>query len=438
MNKQRLLDDCQAVLLDNNRGSHTIPAQGLYPHQWLWDSCFIAIGLRHFDIDAAKREIFSLLKGQWTNGMIPHMIFAPSDAYQQDRNIWRSWLNPNAPDHLSTSGITQPPMVAEAVVRIGRKLPTAERHSWYKQVYPALARYHLWLATERIPTGDGLCVLLHPYECGLDNTPAWVHYIRSQHMPWWTTTIERLHIDWLVNLFRRDTKHTPPGQRISNTDALLNYVWVRRLRRCHFDTPTALKRKGLALQDIAFNSIFIRANQHLADIAADIQQELPQELAAYNDHAAAALDSLWDEYATRYYARDFHTQQAIKQPSIQTLMPLYSRSITPQRAEQLVRLIEDEQLFGSPYPVPSVPLNSPCYKPHSYWQGPTWVNTNWLIIDGLRHYGFHDHAALLRDITIELVERSGAYEYFSPQDGTPAGAHNFSWTAALTIDLLQH
>jgi len=52
-----LADAAQKVLKENDRGNFTIPAEGLYPHQWLWDSCFIAIGLRHTDLDRAQTEI---------------------------------------------------------------------------------------------------------------------------------------------------------------------------------------------------------------------------------------------------------------------------------------------------------------------------------------------------------------------------------------------
>ena len=62
---------------------------------------------------------------------------------------------------------------------------------------------------------------------------------------------------------------------------------------------------------------------------------------------------------------------------------------------------------------------------------------NWLIIDGLQRYGYHDHAAVLRESTLEMIEKAGFYEYFNPLDGTPAGVANFSWTAALAIDLLK-
>jgi hypothetical protein len=36
-----------------------------------------------------------------------------------------------------------------------------------------------------------------------------------------------------------------------------------------------------------------------------------------------------------------------------------------------------------------------------------------------------------------MVAGHGFYEYFNPLNGRGAGAANFSWTAALTIDLLK-
>jgi glycogen debranching enzyme len=83
-----------------------------------------------------------------------------------------------------------------------------------------------------------------------------------------------------------------------------------------------------------------------------------------------------------------------------------------------------------------VPLDSPQFDPDRYWQGPTWVNTNWLIIDGLRRAGYPDHAAALTETTLDMVRRSGFAEYFDPTTGEPLGARNFSWTAALVLDLL--
>ncbi len=180
-----LLTAATEVLKMNDRGSYTQPAHGLYPHQWLWDSCFVAIGLRHLNVERAKSELLSLLRGQWSNGMLPNIIFRDDPKYRTDRNIWRSWVNPFAPNGITTTGITQPPMLAEAVVQVGASMEWPERRMWYAAMYPALVKYHEWLYADRDPHHEGLTLQIHPWETGLDNTPPWISEMRDHQLPFW-------------------------------------------------------------------------------------------------------------------------------------------------------------------------------------------------------------------------------------------------------------
>ena len=101
MNKKELFEQAKAVLTMNDAGTHTRPAPGLYPHQWLWDSAFIAIGIARYDPQRAAQEMYSLLEGQWSNGMIPHMIFASGGesgrGHNLDGHFWKSSRSPYAP-----------------------------------------------------------------------------------------------------------------------------------------------------------------------------------------------------------------------------------------------------------------------------------------------------------------------------------------------------
>jgi len=432
-----LLSQAAAVLKTNDRRTYTVPAEGLYPHQWLWDSCFIAIGLRWLSVDRAQTELKSLLRGQWSNGMMPNMIFSGKPAYRRDRNVWRSWVNPFSPDSVATSGITQPPMLAEAVWQVGQSLNAAERKAWYKQMLPHLVAYHEWLYAERDPHHEGLVLQVHPWETGLDNTPPWMHELHEHLMPWWVRAIRATHTDVVINLFRRDLHYSPPGQRFSTLEVLSLFDAQRRLRRKAYDTEKIIDHGLFAIEDLTFNCIFIRANTRLVEIAEAVRHELPEELRHNMTKSEHSLSDLWDEYAKTYWSRDFVTHRLLKQPSIASLMPLYTGCIGKERAEQLVRQLENENAFGPAFPVPSVPLDSADFDPDRYWQGPTWVNTNWLVIQGLETYGFNDHADALRETTLEMVSRSGFAEYFDPNTAEPLGAHNFSWTAALVVDLLK-
>lgn len=432
-----LLEQAKAVLEMNDRGTYHQPAHGLYPHQWLWDSCFIAIGLRHLDIEQAKTEVLSLLRGQWHNGMMPNIIFRDDPQYRTDRNVWRSWLNPYAPSDVTTTGITQPPMLAEAVVKIGAKMAWPERRSWYRQMYPALLAYHEWLYNDRDPHGEGLVLQIHPWETGLDNTPPWMAELHEHLLPVWIRAIEKLKLGVIINLFRRDTKSVPMDQRFSVVEAVAMYDIQRRLRRKAYDTDKVLDHSLFSIEDLSYNSIFIRANSHLRDIAKSIREEVPKDLLDKMKRTEKTFEELWEPYSSQYYSRDFITHKLLKVPSVATLLPLYAGTIPKENAEKLVKQLENEHAFGPAYPVPSVPVNSFWFKPKGYWQGPSWVNMNWLIIQGLKNYGYKDHAAVLRESTIEMVKKSGFYEYFDPLTGEPAGAANFSWTASLIIDLLK-
>lgn len=427
-----------AVLATNDRGGlYTVPGAKLYPHQWLWDSCFVAIGLRHLDVERAKTELYSLLRGQWSNGMLPNIIFNDDKAYARDRNAWRSWINPQSPDHVATSGITQPPMLAEAIVQVGASMHAHERHAWYKSVWPALLAYHQWLYAERDPHGEGLVLQIHPWEVGMDNTPPWMAYLHDHQLPGWIRALQKLKLIGLVSRLRRDAQTIPLDERFDTVEILALFDTQRRLRRKAYDSTKILDHSLFLIEDVAFNAIFIRANSQLRDIAKVLDQKLPDGLAEHMQLTETAFEKLWDEPTKQYYSRDFITHNALKESSVATLLPLYAGTISQERAEQLVRLIESDKAFGPAFPLPSTPVNSKWFQPMRYWQGPTWLNINWMVIDGLRRYGFHDHAAALTDLSLEMVEKSGFAEYFDPITGEPLGTDNFSWTAALTIDLLE-
>src|SRR5262245_55867827 len=162
-----------AVLDDNRRGTWTCPSADLYPHQWLWDSCFVAIGLARHDPARAADELRALLRGQWANGMVPHMVFADDVHDVGATRLWRARGNPLAPRQLDTSCITQPPVLAIAVARVADALPETTRVAFLEEMVPKLVAHHEWLYRERDVERRGLVTLLHPWECGLDTTPPW-------------------------------------------------------------------------------------------------------------------------------------------------------------------------------------------------------------------------------------------------------------------------
>jgi glucosylglycerate hydrolase len=112
--RERLAARAQEVLRQNDMGGWTRAASDLYPHQWSWDSGFIAIGLAHLDTRRAARELLTLFQHQWKTGKVPHIVFNPEarpESYFPGPDHWAcaaaSADAPPAPPY--TSCLCQPP-----------------------------------------------------------------------------------------------------------------------------------------------------------------------------------------------------------------------------------------------------------------------------------------------------------------------------------------
>ncbi|MCJ7673218.1 MAG: glycoside hydrolase [Acidimicrobiia bacterium] len=425
----------RAVLEHNRRGAWTCPNPDFYPHQWLWDSCFVAIGLSTFDPQRAADELMALFRGQWSNGMLPHMIFADDVSDVGSERIWQSRKNPLAPRDVATSCITQPPIAAIAAWHIGQDLPADERRGFLAEALPKLVAYHSWLYRERDLQERGLVTLIHPWECGLDTTPPWMRSLRRMSKPWWLRAALKLRLSRVARFFRRDTRYAPAAERLSDDDGLRMLVLAHRAKRYDFELRRMPPKQSVLIEDLAFNSFLIVANRALTQIAGELDVAIDPELEHHFPATVAALDELWDESTGQYYSRNAITGALLEVPTVATFLPLWA-DVPPDRAARLVGHLADDSGYWPRYPVPSVPTDHRAFDAHRYWKGPTWVNMNWAIIQGLRECGAADVADELRSRTLDLTDQHGVAEYFSSLTGEGIGAENFSWTAALVLDLL--
>src|SRR5918995_1729790 len=129
-------------------------ATDLYPHQWSWDSGFIAIGLAHLDTGRAARELLTLFRHQWKTGKVPHIVFnpeAPPDSYFPGAEHWAcAAASPEAPPAPPyTSCLCQPPTHAIAAQRVWEAATNgrarAEATAFLRDIYPKLLSWHRYL-----------------------------------------------------------------------------------------------------------------------------------------------------------------------------------------------------------------------------------------------------------------------------------------------------
>jgi glycogen debranching enzyme len=420
-NRSKLAAQAEALLKNNDRGGYTVPAPKLYPHQWNWDSGFCAIGWRHIDPRRAARELEMLLRGQWDDGLIPHIIFNPDGHYEPGPAQWKTVGAPGAPAGAFASSITQPPIAATAArMVLERSGGDREVERMLGRVVAGLERWHDWFLRTRDPRGIGAPAIVHPWESGMDNAPRW------------DAAMARIE-PGTIEYRRVDNTIVDASQRPTRYDYDRYFFIVNERARLGFAPPVP-DSEPLLVADVAIAAILARAEEDLVELGRALEVETPGA-GARRRRLLAALDGpLWDAGRASYRDLDVKSNEPIRVDHVANLLPLFA-GVPAERARALVAALGST--FDAPWPVPSVPVTDPAFDGRRYWRGPTWINVNWTLIEGLRRAGESTAAdRLVVGRTLELVERSGFREYFDPLTGEGCGAEDFAWTAALAIDLL--
>ncbi|MFI9564121.1 MGH1-like glycoside hydrolase domain-containing protein [Streptomyces rishiriensis] len=418
-----------AVLEANWTGTSTVPSRGLYPHQWSWDSAFVAIGLRHVSPHRAQTELETLLDAQWGDGRVPHIVFNPSvplDAYFPSPDFWRSSTAgraAGAPRTVQTSGIVQPPVHALAAWLVHRADPGLSRaRGFLARVYPRLAAWHRYLLHRRDLGGGGLVSVVHPWEQGMDNAPSW------------DAPLARIAPAPARSFRRADLDHGSAEDRPTDLD----YGRYVRLAAEYRDGAYADGGGEFAVEDPSFNALLIASEHALAHIAHELGAPGTARHARAERLTAALVERLWDPAEGMFFCRDVHGAGLVPERGVSGLVPLLLPGLPREVVDALVGTLRGPHfgLGGVTRLAPSYDLLGEAFDPHRYWRGPAWFNTSWLLERGLRLHGRRPEAEALRRAVLDIAGGSDFAEYVDPYTGEACGATGFSWTAALTLDLI--
>jgi hypothetical protein len=426
-----LMDRAKAVLDANRVGRYTKPAPNLYPHQWSWDSAFIAIGYVHYDQPRAEDELRSLFEAQWSNGLVPHIVFNPqADRYFPNPEMWGTVGDPRVPAGQLTSGIVQPPVHATAALHIFHYAPDRARaRAFLAEMFPRLRDWHAYLYRERDPRDEGLVYIRHPWESGMDNSPLWDASLRRiEPKPGEVPAYQRV-----------DTTIVDAADRPTSADYDRYMYLVKLFADRDYDEARIYPDCPYLIQDVLFNTLLCQANRDLTEIARELGED-PAPFAAWAERTAHAVNAkLWDAANAIYVDFDLAAGVPVSAHVAAGFAPLYASIPLADQARQMYAYLNSPAFCGlgeDCFPVPSNNRHAPDYSPIRYWRGPVWINVNWLLYHGLRRYGFDAYATRTRQAIIDLVQQHGFYEYFNPHTGAGHGTDQFSWTAALLLDVL--
>jgi putative isomerase len=242
------------------------------------------------------------------------------------------------------------------------------------EIYEPVVRWNNWWFEKNDLDGNGLCEYQHPYSSGLDDSPLW--------------------------------------------------------------------DDGVPVEAPDLNTYLCLQQEALAKMAAAIGEAADAERWAKHAEAIAArmIRWMWDAEAGLFWATRLlnGARAPVRARTPFNLFPLITGRMPPDIAARLVAHLTDEKQFWPRYPVPTVALDDPKHNPLQMWRGPTWINVNYLLVEGLQRSGYPKLAGDLRRRTLEMMlAADDIYEYYHPLTGEapPNAASIFGWSSALLIDM---
>ncbi|MBD3186833.1 hypothetical protein GF325_08410 [Candidatus Bathyarchaeota archaeon] len=262
---------------------------------------------------------------------------------------------------------TQPPLMAWAFWELFKKNGSIDMLARY---FSDLFAYHLWLNFNRDLNKDGLYSWLHGFESGIDNAP-------------------------------------------------------------RYDSISPLECNAVDFSSCV--SVQLRSLIHMATVLKDIPTrdgllERKKELDDWIN------EDLWDEETAFFYDKAFagkHEGEFIGPKMISGWYPLFAGIVPRHRLGRYLSHLTDSSEFWTPFPVATVARDEESFDEEmNMWRGPTWINTNYIIIKGLKGYGFRALPGELAYLTVKHLfdvynEKEIYYEYYSSL-GNNDGIETFS------------
>lgn len=379
-----VLAKAQLTLQNNWRiPAGEIEHEGLFPSYhyvwfngfWSWDSWKHSVGLSYYDLPLAKEQIKLMFKFQNEDGFV-------ADCVYRDTTI-------EAHNYRDT----KPPLSAWAVAKIYEKDKDIE---FVKYMYPKLKKYHYWWYNKRDHDKDGICeygstdgsLVAAKWESGMDN-----------------------------------------AIRFDNSKILKNSEGAYSLDQESVDLNAYLYAEKLFLSELA------KALQN------EDSKTYLKEAETLKQHIQTQF---YDEEDGWFYDTTLDGNTFIKGEGSEGWTALWANAATKAQAEQVKNRMMNPEKFFTKVPFQTMSADHEKFDPlKGYWRGPNWLDQAYFGIKGLRNYGYIEDAdkatiQLLKGANGILEKGKAIRENYHPLTGKGLHAHNFSWSAAHIIMMLQN
>ncbi len=368
-----------------------VPNSSVYPHQWLWDSCFHAIVWAELDPARAGRELWSCLANQAESGFVPHMTYWGDPTAGAD-----FWGRPG------TSSITQPPMFGHTLAElIRRDALSADQRIDPSALADRVASGLMHLLQDRRRSPSGLVCVFHPWESGCDDSPRWPG------------------ANMAADVWRSE------GQA----------AWRRRksemVSQLTFEGATPVASSGFEVGSVGFSALVawnaaevgrcLAGSHRGAEVLA---AEASQLAAVVADRWSPGLVTWLDEPVVVSGVNDDQVERAASTRTSDALLAL----LVDPRIDAFSQLGGTDD-FGGRFGPCGVHRSEPGFDPETYWRGPAWPQMSYLLMQAAGQAGQDQLADRLAQALTGGAMVSGLSEYWHPDSGRGLGAAPQTWAA---------
>jgi hypothetical protein len=162
--------------------------------------------------------------------------------------------------------------------------------------------------------------------------------------------------------------------------------------------------------------------------------------------------TMWDEETGFYYNVDRETHRFVtpegvdlRRQEIIGFLPMWAGTASRARAEVLVQKLTDPKKFWRTFGVPTLSADDPAYEPIikrcCQWNGAVWLEWDYLVFDGLAHYGYDEvrrelGSRMLKAASTQLSRNHRFWESYSPDEVKLASPQSYIWNSILARVLI--
>ena len=360
------------------------------PDDWTifgWDTFFNALLLATVSGDHAWSTLLAGARTQYPNGNVPN---------------WRGRRG-GTPDR------SHPPVGSFAALRLYRAHPDRDALA---AAYPALLAWSDWWVAEKNgrPRREGLTPGLFAWGSDTDLVPG-----PGCVPPWEEGASGHQRAAW------ESGQDDLPLWEEAGWDSRRQILAMSAVDLCSY--------RALDLQSLSVIARILGDGSTAERLASDYRRlAAAMNRVLWSEAAGLYLDELPSGLSTRVAASNF--------------LPLVAGVPDARQAGRMIETLSDPNRFWGEWVLPTIARDDPAFADQQYWRGSIWPPMNYLVLQGLRRYGFAALAAELARKGAEMFladrRRTGlCRENFDARSGEGAGQRFQSWGPLFALGALE-